>query len=162
MPQDCGPCCWFMSNCQTSSVIFPQSRPRGLLDSASIHSKRQNWFNSRSIWVSFGFPYWWSFSRVGWLRLGDHYTVPRRDQPSATLLPQNARLFLLHHASPSFSYLQFFRHLQCLFVFSTCSSHYRLSSKESLMTLLFFSAPTTSGPILTLFASLEEKLAASR
>ena len=93
MPQNCGPCCWFMSNCQTSSVIVPQSRPRGLLDSASVHSKRQNWFNSRSIWVSFPFPYWWSFPRVGWLRLGDHYTVPRRDQPSATFLKTLGSVF---------------------------------------------------------------------
>ena len=93
MPQNFGPCCWFMSNCQTSSVIVPQSRPRGLLDSASVHSKRQNWFNSRSIWVSFGFPYWWSSPRVGWLRLGDHYTVPRRDQPSATFLKTLGSVF---------------------------------------------------------------------
>ena len=149
MPQDCGPCCWFMSNCQTSSVIFPQSRPRGLLDSASVHSKRQNWFNSRSIWVSFGFPYWWSSPRVGWLRLGDHYTVPRRDQPSVTFLPQNARLCLLHHASPSFSYLQFFRHLQCLFVFSHVH-HIQVIIKGKLDdTSVFFLLP----PLLVQFWS---------
>ena len=154
MPQDCGPCCWFMSNCQTSSVIVPQSRPRGLLDSASIHSKRQNWFNSRSIWVSFGFPYWWSSPRVGWLRLGDHYTVPRRDQPSATFLKTLGSVFF--STQP---YLLIFNFL------STCNAYlYFLPVLfcSAWWHFCFFSAPTTSGPILTLFASLEEKLAASR
>ena len=63
--------------------------------------------------------------------------------------------------NPTFLY-SIFRHSLCLSVFSTCYSHSRSSSKESLMALLFFSAPTTSGPILTLFAFLDEKLAASR
>ena len=30
---------------------------------------------------------------MGWLRLGDHYTVPRRDQPSATFLKTLGSVF---------------------------------------------------------------------
>ena len=83
--------CWFRDFHQLSFLH---------IWSASIQSKRQNWFNSRLIRVSFWFSYWW-FWLAG--RVGDHYILPRR----ASLPPhrRHPRACLLFHIPQTFSHL---------------------------------------------------------